>query len=69
MKKTIGMVIKTLLVLIVVLWIGLIMVEFVRFKNNEPMLVVLNEKILNYDDGHVYVYYGLGYKAIDYEIK
>ena len=56
-----------LLVTVVVVWIGLILVEYFRYQDNEPMLVVLKEETLAYEDGHVYVYWGLGYKSITYE--
>ncbi len=56
-----------LLVTVVVVWIGLILVEYFRYQDNEPMLVVLKEETRAYDDGHVYVYWGLGYKSITYE--
>ncbi len=46
---------------------GLILTEYYRYQEDKPMLVVLKEETLNYEDGHVYVYYGLGYKAISYE--
>ena len=67
MKKTLGILFKVLLVTIVVIWIGLILVEYFRYQDNEPMLVVLKEETISYDDGHVYVYWGLGYKSITYE--
>lgn len=67
MKKTLGILFKALLILVVVVWIGLILVEYFRYQDNEPMLVVLKEETIPYDDGHVYVYWGLGYKAITYE--
>ncbi len=67
MRRTIGIILKVLIVGIVVAWIGLILVEYFRYQADEPMLVVLKEETLTYPDGHVYVYYGLGYKAISYE--
>jgi len=67
MKKTLGILLKSFLIMLVVAWIGLILVEYFRYQDNEPMLVVLKEETLSYDDGHVYVYWGLGYKAITYE--
>lgn len=67
MKKTLGIIFKALLVIIVFAWIGLILFEYTRYKKNEPMLIVLKEDTLSYSDGHVYVYYGLGYKSIIYE--
>ncbi len=67
MKRTLGIMTKVLLVAIMVIWVGLIMVEYFRYQNNEPMLVVLKEETKTYDDGHVYIYWGLGYKSITYE--
>lgn len=67
MKRTLGILLKGLLVTIVVLWIILILVEYFRYQDNEPMLVVLNSETIAYDDGHVYVNWGLGYKTITYE--
>lgn len=67
MKKTLGILFKTLLVTLVVGWIALILTEYFRYQDNEPMLVVLKEESLAYPDGHVYVYWGLGYKTITYE--
>jgi len=67
MKKTLGILLKGLIITLVVVWIGLILVEYFRYQDNEPMLVVLKEETLSYDDGHVYVHWGLGYKSITYE--
>ena len=67
MRKTLGIIFKVLLVTVVVVWIGLIITEYFRYKANDPMLVVLKEEVFSYDDGHVYVNWGLGYKTITYE--
>lgn len=67
MRRTLGILFKVLLVSVVVVWIGLIMVEYFRYQDNDPMLVVLKEETLSYDDGHVYINWGLGYKTITYE--
>ena len=67
MKKTLGILFKVLVVTIIVGWISLILVEYFRYQENDPMLVVFKEETLTYDDGHVYVSYGLGYKTITYE--
>ena len=67
MKKTLGIILKVFVITLVAAWMGLIITEFVRYKQNKPMLVVSSEKTLNYDDGNVTVYYGLGYKEIIYE--
>lgn len=67
MKKTLGIIFKVLIITLVLMWIALIIIEYIRYQDNEPMLVVLKEETLSYQDGHVYIYYGLGYKAITYE--
>lgn len=67
MKRTLGILFRVLLVSVVVIWIGLILTEYFRYQENSPMLVVLKEETLSYEDGHVYVSWGLGYKTITYE--
>ena len=67
MKRTLGIIFKVFLVVLVGMWIALIITEYTRYQHNEPMLLVLNEETLTYPDGHVYVYWGLGYKSITYE--
>jgi len=67
MQRTLGIIFKVLLVLVVVVWLGLILTEYFRYQDNNPMLVVLKEEVIPYDDGHVYVSWGLGYKTITYE--
>ena len=67
MKKTLGIIFKVLLIAVVVVWITLILFEYFRYQNNEPLLAVLKQDVIDYEDGHVYVYWGLGYKAITYE--
>ncbi len=60
---------RAIIIGIVVGYISLIFVEYFRYQKDEPMLIVLKEETKNYDDGHVYIYYGLGYKSITYERK
>ena len=67
MRKTLGIIFKALLVGLVISWMGLIMVESYRYKKDLPMLVVLNKDVKNYEDGNVTIYYGLGYKKIEYQ--
>ncbi len=67
MKRTLGIIFKVFLIILVGMWIALIITEYTRYQNNEPMLLVLNEETLTYPDGHVYIYWGLGYKSITYE--
>ena len=67
MRRTLGILFKVILVSIVVIWIGLILVEYFRYQDNLPMLIVLDEETIPYEDGHVYVTWGLGYKTITYE--
>ena len=67
MKRTLGIIFKVFLIILFGMWIALIITEYTRYQHNEPMLLVLNEETLTYPDGHVYVYWGLGYKSITYE--
>ena len=66
MKKALGMFFEVLFITLVGIWIAIIITEYTRYLHDEPMLIVLKEETLNYDDGHVYVYYGLGYKEVIY---
>ena len=67
MKQTLGIIFKVFLIILVGIWVSIIIIEYTRYQHDEPMLVVLKEDTLTYPDGHVYVYYGLGYKSITYE--
>lgn len=65
-KKILEITYKTLLTIVLIVWLGLIYTEYRRFEKNESMLVVLKEENIKYDDGNVNVKYGLGYKEIIY---
>lgn len=67
MKKIIEIAYRTLLVLVVVIWIGLIVIEYNRYQKGLPMLVLIKEETKTYNDGYVVINYGLGYKTITYE--
>ena len=67
MKKTIKTLLKGFITIIIVAWVGLIVVEYFRYQDNKPLLISLKEETIDYEDGHVYIYWGLGYKAITYE--
>lgn len=53
--------------MVVLVWMGLIYIEYKRFNNDLPMIVLLKEETKTYDDGYVVINYGLGYKSITYE--
>ncbi len=65
-KKAIEITYRLLLAVIILLWVGLIIVEYTRYRDEKPMLVLLKEDKIFYDDGEVIVDYGLGYKSITY---
>ena len=67
MKKTVEIVYRTILIVVVVVWIGLIFIEYTRFQKDLPMVVLIKEETKTYDDGYVVINYGLGYKTITYE--
>lgn len=67
MKKAVEIIYRVLLVIVILIWMGLIYVEYKRFNNDLPMIVLLKEETKTYDDGYVVINYGLGYKSITYE--
>ena len=67
MKKVVEILYRTLLIIVVLLWIGLIYVEYRRYQQDMPMIMSLKEETKTYEDGYVIINYGLGYKSITYE--
>ena len=67
MKQTLGIMFKVLIIILIGIWVALVITEYTKYIHNEPMVVVLKEDTLTYPDGHVYVYWGLGYKEVIYE--
>ena len=67
MKKAVEIIYRVLLVIVIIIWMGLIYIEYKRFNNDLPMIVLLKEETKTYDDGYVVINYGLGYKSITYE--
>lgn len=67
MKKVVEILYRTLLIIVVLLWIGLIYVEYRRYQQDMPMIISLKEETKTYEDGYVIINYGLGYKSITYE--
>lgn len=66
MRRTISILLKGLAISLVVFYIGLIFVEYFRYQDNLPMIIELKNETIPYDDGNVYVSWGLGYKTITY---
>lgn len=70
MQRTLGILFKAFLVVLVVAWVGLIIAEYVIYTKDLPMLAVIYEERIDYDEedggGYVNIYYGLGYKRIEY---
>lgn len=65
-RKVIEILYRVLLVLVVVIWVGLIIVEYRNYQKGNDMIALLKEKVKTYDDGTVTIDYGLGYKSITY---
>lgn len=54
---------------IVVLYILLFIVDYVRYKNSIPPLITINKKTVEFSDGEVKEYYGLGWVYREYRRK
>ena len=67
MKRALHYIFNILLTIVLVVWIGLIVVEYLRFQKEESMLVVVKTEEVDFDGGKAYVNTGLGYKTIVYD--
>lgn len=54
---------------IVVLYILLFIVDYVRYKNSNPPLITISKKTTEFSDGEVKEYYGLGWVYREYRRK
>lgn len=54
---------------IVVLYILLFIVDYVRYKNSMPPLITINKKTVEFSDGEVKEYFGLGWVYREYRRK
>lgn len=54
---------------IVVLYILLFIVDYIRYKNSNPPLITVSKKTVEFSDGEVKEYYGLGWVYREYRRK
>lgn len=54
---------------IVIAWMGICVVDFIKVQNEEEPIFCLKNKTIEYDDGNVYVCTGVGYKVYNYKRK
>ncbi len=58
--------ISALITIILIVWVGFIAYDYYRATNNEPPVIILDEKKYDYSDGTATEYMSLGYKYIVY---
>ena len=69
MKKVIINVLKIIAILLVIVWIGIIFVDYFKARDGHDPMFCIKEEVKTYDDGTVYSCTGLGYKLFRYERK
>lgn len=57
----------TLITIILFAWVALLAYDYYRATKNEPPLIIVSEKTVDYNDGTVTEYNSLGYKYIVYK--
>lgn len=62
-------ILKTLTILLVIVWIGIIFIDYFKFQGGVDPVFCIKEETKNYSDGTVYSCTGLGYKLFRYERK
>ena len=65
-KFRIGNIIKAIVLLLIIAWIGLFFVDYFRAREEKSPMICLTEETKNYDDGTVYSCTSLGYKMYKY---
>lgn len=63
---TIGVIFFILVVLFVV-WLCMVITDYVRYKTNSIPIFAYNVSIIDEEEGHTQIYKGLGYKYLDRE--
>ena len=69
MDRTIGKIIKILLVVLLIGWVSLVLTDYIRNSNGKDPIFCLKRTTKKYSDGKVYICTGLGYKSIRYDRK
>ncbi len=68
-KSTIRTIIKIIILVVIIAWIGLFFIDYFRARNKQTPLICLKEETKEYEDGTVYSCTSLGYKMYVYNRK
>lgn len=67
-KSVVFKIINIVLWLLLIVWMSLVLLDFVNIKNNkDPKYCWFNKRVTEYSDGSVTECSGIGYKVIKYE--
>ena len=66
MKKTIFLILKITILVILFAWIIIVFTDYFRVRQGNNPMFCLSEETKQYEDGSNYICTGLGYKMIKY---
>lgn len=70
MKKVLGMIFKTLILVALVAWVIIVVSDYMNTLNEKPLKYCIKERVHDYgEDGNVYECIGLGYRVFKYNRK
>lgn len=69
MKKVLVNILKMLIILLVIAWIGILFFDYFNTHQGKEPRFCIKEETKVYDDGTVYICTGLGYKLFKYDRK
>ncbi|MBQ6687288.1 MAG: hypothetical protein IJN03_02055 [Bacilli bacterium] len=67
MKNKVIETIKTIILVIAILWAAVVLTDYLRFRINKDALFCIKEETKTYNDGTVHSCTGLGYKVYNYQ--
>ena len=69
MKETLRTIFKIVLLVLVIVWVGLVVTDYLNTLHDKPLKFCIKESTKKYPDGKTYECVGLGYKMYKYERK
>ena len=69
MKEVLNIIFKTLLLILVIVWVGIVVTDYLNTIHDKRLKFCLKESTHKYNDGTTYECVGLGYKMYKYERK
>ena len=68
-KHIVNLIFRVLVLVLVVVWIGIVFIDYFNTRNDKPLKFCLSEKTHKYADGKTYECVGLGYRMFKYDRK